>query len=212
MVETRRMRKFILALVLLAACRKHQDNPPSTLIRRVVPQLTDTLLSRPAMDSIGLLCRANGISTANLQFYDFFAASDTVQEAFARIYVNGLPIVGAQAALYFYSGVLSLPSYTDTNLVAANNDTAGHQSLNQLRADFLADWRTSVGGSFTVVVANSYDDTPLTATLVYIPSTYFNDLTTPLTKAWVVQGYYPIPFVWVRDADGQVASSLMTIQ
>ncbi|TDX01743.1 hypothetical protein [Dinghuibacter silviterrae] len=200
------MRKYIWVLLLLAACRKHHDNTPSGTgtIVRVQPRLTDTLLGASALDSIAALCQANGVSMVNQQFFMFYQDSPLLV-AIAHIYLNGLPVAVAQTNLYFKAGVLQRPaSYTDTNLVAADNDTSGHQSLAQLRADFLA--APLVKNGYTNPDVH-YADSNLTANLAYVPSVFFLGPPSsgyPLTKAWVIHGFYQYPYIWVRDADGQI--------
>ena len=219
---------WLLLFVLMifgASCAKYgtsQGSDPGC-ITRVIPMLTDSLLSQGELDSINLLFRQNSLSTANLQFYFFgdYMVHDSTYDGIqvqivATQFYYGLPLfsIGGDKMFLFNNGQLqpSPPHYWDGyDGPAPDADTSGHQALSVLRSAFFQRIAGYVnpGGPAVYVDSNSsanYHDSCLEAKLGYIDASWAPGSTirpnTALLKVWKVTPISGNPPVYVQDNNG----------
>jgi hypothetical protein len=213
-------------IIFGASCTKKgtSNGSDSGCITRVIPMLTDVLLSQDELDSINTLFRQNNLSTANLQFYSFRgymvqdSTYDGIQEQIvATQFYNNLPLfsVAGDKMFLFNNGQLQLPpaNYWDgyDGPAPADADTSGHQALSVLRSAFfesLASYVNPGGPALWPDSSNqpvNYHDSCLVAKLGYIDAAWAPGSTTKpntaLIKVWKVS---PLsgPAVYVQDNNG----------
>jgi hypothetical protein len=191
----------------------------SGCITRVIPMLTDTLLSPGELDSINMLFRQNNLSTANLQFYFFkgFMVDDSTydgiqEQIIATQFYHNLPLfsVAGDKLFLFNNGQLqpTPPHYWDGyDGPAPDMDTSGHQALSVLRSAFferLAGY-VNPGGPASYQPVN-YHDSCLVAKLGYIDASWAPGSTvrpnTALIKVWKVTPLSSGLAVYVQDNNG----------
>jgi hypothetical protein len=200
------------------SCSKHHDVPTADCITRIEPSQASTV-SATQLDSIDALFSRNGLSTAGLQFYGFYV--DTIvlpgysgieQQVGAAIFYNGLPSFENYATFIFKAGIYSPADGVTWQGATPGPDTTAHQTLEDLRAIYLAHYQQDAIGS---PLANppppshpglNWRDSCLVATLGYADASIFNSSIpwgTQLVKAWwiapVGQTY---PAIYVEDDNG----------
>ena len=218
---------LLLSVLIIfgTSCAKNgtSHGSDSGCISRVIPLLTDTLLSLDEIDSINLLFRQNSLSTANLQFYSFKgymvhdSTYDGIQEQIiATQFYHNLPLfsVAGDKMFLFDNGQLQppLPHYWNGyDGPAPDADTSGHQALSVLRSAFferLAGYVNPGGPALWADSSNqpaNYHDSCLVAILGYIDAAWAPGSTispnTALLKVWKVS---PLsgPSVYVQDNNG----------
>jgi hypothetical protein len=220
---------WLLLCVLIifgTSCAKHgtSNGSDSGCITRVIPMLTDTLLSLDELDSINMLFRQNNISTANLQFYSFKgymvhdSTYDGIQEQIiATQFYHNLPLfsVAGDKLFQFNNGQLQppLPHYWNGyDGPAPDADTSGHQGLSVLRSAFLERIAEYVNPGGPAVLAGApnhpvnYHDSCFVAKLGYIDASWAPGSTirpnTALIKVWKVTPPSGNPPVYVQDNNG----------
>jgi hypothetical protein len=219
---------WLLLFVLVingVSCSKLGTSPASDsgCITRVIPMLTDTLLSGGELDSINLLFQQNSLSTANLQFYSFrdYLVQDSTfdgieEQIIATQFFHNLPLfsVAGDKLFLFNSGQLQPPPlhYWDGyDGPAPDADTSGHQALSVLRSGFLemlAGYVNPGGPEQSADSSNypNYHDSCLVAKLGYIDASWAPGSTirpnTALIKVWKVSPLSSGPVVYVQDNNG----------
>jgi hypothetical protein len=208
-----------------ASCSKlgTSDDSDAGCMTRVIPMVTDTLLSRYELDSINLLFRQNNLSTANLQFYSFkdYMVQDSTYDGIevqiiATQFFHNLPLfsVAGDKLYLFNSGQLQPPPlhYWDGyDGPAPDADTSGHQALSVLRSAFfesLAGYVNPGGPALWPDSPNypvNYHDSCLVAKLGYIDAAWAPGSTTrpntALIKVWKVSLLSGLA-VYVQDNNG----------
>jgi hypothetical protein len=195
----------------------------SGCITRVIPMLTDSLLSRVELDSINLLFQQNNLSTANLQFYSFkgYMVADSTydgiqEQIIATQFFHNLPLfsVAGDKMFQFNNGQLQPPLahyWNGYDGPAPDMDTSGHQALSVLRSAFfesLAGYVNPGGPALWPDSSNqpaNYHDSCLVAKLGYIDASWAPGSTirpnTALIKVWKVSPLSGPP-VYVQDNNG----------
>ena len=222
-----RCRLLLLSVLIIfgPSCSKDgsSHSSDSGCITRVIPMLTDSLLSRAELDSINILFRQNNLSTANLQFYSFRgymvhdSMYDGIQEQItATQFYHNLPLfsVAGDKMYLFNDGQLQPPLahyWNGYDGPAPDMDTSGHQALSLLRSAFferLAEYVNPGGPALWPDSSNhptNYHDSCLVAKLGYIDAAWAPGSTirpnTALMKVWKVS---PLsgPSVYVQDNNG----------
>jgi hypothetical protein len=208
----------ILLIAGLASCSRHNATAGGCISR--VFQSTAPVVRSGQLDTIEAYFQKNHLSTSNLLF--LYVNNITAQQAAnhhadyqvgAGLILNGLRVPSANMTFDFDSTGALMDSLGGYAGQLPNNDTTGHQTPENLRKLFLANYKQCIieGGP-----ANSkpdkptapYDDTCLSAELVYVDAgiqngSGFNGR--QLVKAWVVAAadntYFPE--VTVIDNTGQ---------
>jgi len=212
-------------IIFGTSCSKNGTSHASDsgCITRVIPMLTDTLLSPDELDSINMLFRQNNLSTANLQFYSFngYMVHDSTyngiqEQIVATQFYHNLPLFSiAGDKLFLFNDGQSQPpppNYWDGyDGPAPDADTSGHQALSVLRSAFferLAGYVNPGGPALWPDSPNppaNYHDSCLVAKLGYIDAAWAPGSTispnTALIKVWKVS---PLsgPSVFVQDNNG----------
>ena len=218
---------LLLSVLIIfgTSCSKNgtSHGSDSGCITRVIPMLTDTLLSLDELDSIDMLFRQNNLSAANLQFYSFKgymvhdSTYDGIQEQIiATQFYHDLPLfsVAGDKLFLFNNGQLQPPPshYWDGyDGPAPDADTSGHQALSVLRSAFferLAGYVNPGGPAQWADSSNqppNYHDSCLVAKLGYIDAAWAPGSTirpnTALIKVWKVSPLSGPP-VYVQDNNG----------
>ena len=214
-----------LLIIFGTSCSKNATSHGSDTgcITRVIPMLTDTLLSLDELDSIDMLFRQNNLSTANLQFYSFKgymvhdSAYNGIQEQIiATQFYHDLPLfsVAGDKMFLFNNGQLQppLPHYWNGyDGPAPDMDTSAHQALSVLRSAFFERLAGYVNPGGPALSADSsshptnYHDSCLVAKLGYIDAAWAPGSTirpnTALIKVWKVS-LLSGPSVYVQDNNG----------
>jgi len=209
---------FLAGLLLFISCSRHNSGSGTDCISRYYPS-TNALVRSGQLDTIDEYFQKNHLSTNNLQFLyvNRYTAQEEPDHHFvyqvgAGLILNGLRAPNFNMAFDFDSTgelVDSAGGYTGE---LPNNDTTGHQSLENLRQLFLANYKQCIieGGplnSKPLQATVPYDDTCLNAELVYVDAGIQNNNYTgrQLVKAWLVTSadYPAFPVVTVIDNTGQ---------
>lgn len=209
-----------MLIVGIGSCTRRNDSGgENNCISRYSPS-SEPLVTTGQLDTIKQYFQKNNLSTTGLQFTS--AAAITIPgPAYngitylvgAQLWINGLRVPSSNIQYQFDStGTLlnSVGAYTGQ---IPDNDTAGHQSLTSLRQQFLNNYKQCFisGGCMncgTTRPTASYQDTCLTAELVYLDASIQNNNTPSgkqLVKGWMV---FPadnenFPLVYVIDGTGQ---------
>ena len=218
---------LLLSVLIIfgTSCSKNgtSHGSDSGCITRVIPMLTDTLLSLDELDSINVLFRQNNLSTANLQFYSFngYMVHDSTYDGIqlqiiATQFYHNLPLfsVAGDKMFLFNDGQVQPPppNYWDGyDGPAPDADTSGHQALSVLRSAFFERLAGYVNPGGPALWPDSpshqvnYHDSCLVAKLGYIDAAWAPGSTispnTALIKVWKVS---PLsgPSVYVQDNNG----------
>lgn len=219
---------LLLSVLIIsgASCSKYgtSHGSDSGCITRVIPMLTDTLLSQDKLDSINILFRQNNLSTTNLQFYSFqdYMVHDSMYDGIqvqiiATQFFHNLPLfsVAGDKLYLFNNGQLQPPPlhYWDGyDGPAPDADTSGHQALSALRSAFferLAGYVNPGGPALWSDSSNYpayYHDSCLVAKLGYIDASWAPGSAirpnTALIKIWRVTPLNGNPPVYVQDNNG----------
>ena len=209
----------ILLIAGFASCSRHNAAQTNDCISRVFPS-TGPAVRQGQLDTIDAYFQKNHLSTANLQFLyvNIFTPQETpnhhtTYNVGAGLVLNGLHVPSGNMSFDFDSTGTLLDSAGGYKGQMPDNDTTGHQSLENLRQLFLANYKQCIiaGGPVNAkpdIPTAPYDDTCLSAELVYVDagiqisnSTYGQQL----VKAWLVEPadntYFPE--VTVIDNTGQ---------
>lgn len=209
----------ILLIAGFTSCSRHNARGANDCISRAFPS-TAPLVRSGELDTIDAYFQKNHLSTSNLQFLyvNIFTSQQTFNHHYdyqvgAGLLINGLHVPSANMTFDFDStGTLvdSLGGYAGQ---MPDNDTTGHQSLENLRQLFLANYKQCVieGGVANAtpdIPTTAYEDTCLSAELVYVDAAIQNNNGTygqQLVKGWIVTAaantYFPE--VTVIDNTGQ---------
>jgi hypothetical protein len=202
---------FVLSFLIIS-CARHHDTPTIDCITRVIPSQASTV-SAAQLDSIDALFSLNGLSTAGLQFTYFDVYNEIAINADGYLFYNGLPVFNNYEVFAFKAGIFVPASSVIYNGPAPGPDTSSHQTLEDLRAIYLAHYQQdTIFPAFMrpeSVPGVGYRDSCLVAELGYVePALISNeDITTSastsLVKAWQVSplsGGYPM--VYILDSTG----------
>lgn len=181
---------------------------------------TPSYLKPGQLDTIKNLFSANGFSTADLEFTGYYSDTATDSGVFhfnqyvsAAPTLNGLPVFFSSKTWYFRNGVYYLRySYNNFTPVAANKDTAGHQTLPALRSLFFKTYESALYSNNYIAQGNRihrpgiyYRDSCLLTQLGYIDAAYLQENNLPYNAQWIkvwqvkVQSS-PSPMVFVIDS------------
>jgi hypothetical protein len=215
---------WLLLFVLMifgASCAKYgtSQGSDSGCITRVIPMLTDTLLSQDKLDSINILFRQNNLSTANLQFYSFrdYMIQDSTYDGIqnqiiATQFFHNLPLFSpaGDKMFVFNNGQVQPPElhyWNGYDGPAPDMDTSGHQALSVLSSAFFERLAGYVNpGGPELVDSSNYQDSCLVAKLGYIDASWAPGSTIrpniALIKIWKVTPLNGNLAVYVQDNNG----------
>lgn len=204
----------------LISCSRHHDNPAADCITRLPDTVSQTsTVTAPQLDAILALFQHNNLPTTGLKFvgidsniYEPPGYTDSISQVMVvtTLFINGLPAFSGGVAFYFYNDVYqaNLTHYG----TPSSTDTSAHQTLEDLRAIYLAHYQQD---AFTSPVADppppthpglNWRDSCLAATLGYADASIFNSSIpwgTQMVKAWWVAPVGHIyPAIYVEDDNG----------